>query len=144
MATSFCNSFYLLYTTRGGLHVHSSRTTQVIKSGLVVEGGCFLDCNEEAMAFAVLTLKGAVSLYRVKSEVSLIDGCTLEWQTTVLDLVRQRSLAGPVSVRHMRLLATQGVLVFMSDDSVFEYEPRARLWRQSSLSPQAADQILKA
>ena len=27
MGTSFCNSFYLLYTTRGALHVHNSRTT---------------------------------------------------------------------------------------------------------------------
>lgn len=87
------------------------------------------------MAFAVLTLKGAVSLYRVKSEVSQIDGCTLEWQTSVLDLVRQRSQAGPVAVRHLRLLSSQGLLVFMSDDSVFEYDPRSRLWRQTTLSP---------
>lgn len=117
----------------------------MIKSGLVVEGGCFLDCSDEAQAFAVLTLKGAVSLYRVKvtSEVSLIDGCTLEWQTSVLDLVRQRcSLRGEqVAVRGMRLLGNQGVLVVLSDETVYEYEPRARLWRQANAQ---AEVLLKA
>jgi hypothetical protein len=83
---------------------------------------------------------------KVTSEMSLIDGCTLEWQSSVLDLVRQRSSVRgeQVSVRHMRLLGNQGVLVFMSDETVFEYEPRSRLWRQSLMNPQGAELLLKA
>ena len=32
----------------------------------MIDGVCFIDTNEESMTFAVLTLKGILSLYKVK------------------------------------------------------------------------------
>lgn len=53
-----------------------------------MEGACFIETNDEAMCFTVLTLKGQLYLYRVKNTVdqgligmqSMADACVLEWQ----------------------------------------------------------------
>jgi len=36
-----------------------------------------------------------------------------------------------VSVKSLKLLPDSSVLVFLSDSTVFEYDPRMRLWRQT-------------
>lgn len=61
-----------------------------------MEGICFIDSNEDALAFAVLTIKGNLSVYKVKnpndqSSLSLIDACSLSWQTSIADVLRQRN-----------------------------------------------------
>ena len=57
-----------------------------------MEGVCFIDANDEAMAFAVLTIKGNVCVYRVKntgdSGISMIDACYLDWQASIADVLR--------------------------------------------------------
>jgi TUP1-like enhancer of split len=96
------------------------------------------------MSFAVLTLKGNVAVYKVRNAgettgVSLIDACTLEWQASFTDVLRQR-MAQPsleptkLSVRHMKLVSEASVLMFLSDGSVFEYEAKVRGWRQTLLN----------
>lgn len=86
-----------------------------------MEGVCFIDVNEEAMAFAVLTLKGNLQLYRVKNlgdqGVSFLDSCSLDWQASMADILRQRATglsqsanqlssdkAAQVSVRYIKIL----------------------------------------
>lgn len=55
-----------------------------------MEGVCFIDSNEEAMAFAVLTLKGNVVVYKVKNtyETTMIDACSIDWQTSISDVIK--------------------------------------------------------
>ncbi len=67
-----------------------------------MEGACFIETNDEAMCFAVLTLKGHLYMYRVKNtgEQGLIgmqamaDACILEWQvSSLVDILKQRNAA---------------------------------------------------
>ena len=106
------------------------------------------------MTFAVLTLKGVLSLYSVKILAEFastfqqsLDSCKLEYQSSLLDILRQRNshvslfsangdsfdAAPKVSVKSMKLLPDNSVLVFLSDNTVFEYDPHMRLWRQTLL-----------
>jgi|LauGreDrversion4_2_1035121.scaffolds.fasta_scaffold802015_1 hypothetical protein len=52
-----------------------------------MEGVCFIDINEDSLAFAILTLKGMLAIYRVKntgeSGVTMIDSCYLDWSTSI-------------------------------------------------------------
>ena len=61
--------FYALYTTQSQLHIFSSRSTQVIKQGLSLDGVCMLasnDCNSNGVQMqstgklCTVTLKGTV------------------------------------------------------------------------------------
>ena len=93
--SSMCGAFYILYTSSGKLSIFNSRTTSPIKQGMLIDGGCFIDSNEENMTFAVLTLKGILSLYRVKivaefasSFQQSLDACTLNYQCSLVDILR--------------------------------------------------------
>ena len=54
-----------------------------------MEGACFIESNDDAMSFVVLTLKGHLCVYRVKNGLgdqgmllgmqSMADACTIEW-----------------------------------------------------------------
>lgn len=106
------------------------------------------------MSFTVMTLKGNVVVYKVKSGgefgSSMLDACTHSWQASILDVLRQRSLSPnilsdgtvkPVSVKYLRLLGETSVLVFLSDSSVMEYDSRAKLWRQTLLKDSVMEQL---
>lgn len=58
--TSFCPAFFAVCTSapRSQIYLFNSRSTLMIKNGLLIEGVCFLDTNQDCMSFAVLTLKG--------------------------------------------------------------------------------------
>jgi hypothetical protein len=43
----------------------------------------------------------------------------------------------------MKLLPDTSVLVFLSDNTVFEYDPRMRLWRQTLLKESQISQSLQ-
>jgi len=55
------------------------------------------------MCFVVLTLKGQIFVYRIKNGLgdqgmllgmqSMADACTIEWQTNLSDILRQRNAA---------------------------------------------------
>ena len=63
-----------------------------MKQGLIQEGVCFLESNEEAMSFATLNLKGVLNVYKIKNpDYSEIDTCTLAWTTSVTDLLRRQT-----------------------------------------------------
>lgn len=47
----------------------------------------------------------------------------------------------PVSVKYLRLLGETSVLVFLSDNSVMEYDSRAKLWRQTLLKDSVMEQL---
>jgi hypothetical protein len=64
---------------------------------MVLEGVCFIDINEEKMTFAVLTLKGVLSLYKVKILADFatsfqlsLDTCSLEYNCSLGDILKQR------------------------------------------------------
>jgi hypothetical protein len=137
-----CPSFFVVCTAapRSQLFIFNSRSTLMIKSGLSIEGVCFLDVSEECMSFAVLTLKGHLHVYRVKNlgdalfkSASLIDACEREWTTPGLaEVLRQKSGNQLATVKYMKLMNDGSVLVFLSGDhGVLEYDPRVRVWRQT-------------
>ncbi len=57
-----------------------------------MEGACFIETNDDAMCFAVLTLKGSLFMYRVKNTgdqgligmQAMADACVLEWNVNSL------------------------------------------------------------
>jgi len=123
---------------------------------MVIEGVCFIDTNEEAMTFAVLTLKGMLSIFKVKILADFstsfqlsLDTCSLEYTCSLVDILKQRNAQSSlfpahgdafdptsttkVTVKSMKLLPDSSVLVFLSDNTVFEYDPKMRLWRQTLL-----------
>ncbi len=67
-----------------------------------MEGACFIETNDEAMCFAVLTLKGHLYMFKVKNSVdqsligmqAMLDACVLEWQVnSLVDILKQRNAA---------------------------------------------------
>jgi hypothetical protein len=60
-------NYFALYTNKQLLHVFSSSTTEVIKRGILIEGVCMMDSNHHNDTIALLTLKGTVIVYQVKS-----------------------------------------------------------------------------
>ena len=131
---------------------------------MLIDGVCFIDSNEENMTFAVLNLKGVLSLYTVKIAAEFgssfqqsLEACTLNYQCSLVDILRQRNsqsslfsangdsldLAPKVSVKSLKLLPDTSVLVFLSDNTVFEYDPRMRLWRQTLLKESQISQSLQ-
>ncbi len=113
-----------------------------------MEGVCFIDINEDSLAFAILTLKGMLAIYRVKntgeSGVTMIDSCYLDWSTSIQDVIRQRVAASnsaliqeesgnqsiaKITVKSIKLVSEGCVLLFLSDNTVFEYEQKIKLWR---------------
>jgi len=40
-------NFFAIYTNKQQLHVFSSTTTELIKKGIVIEGVCMIDSNQE-------------------------------------------------------------------------------------------------
>jgi hypothetical protein len=57
-----------------------------------LEGACFIETNDDAMCFVVLTLKGSLFMYRVKNTgdqgligmQAMADACVLEWHVNSL------------------------------------------------------------
>jgi hypothetical protein len=132
---------------------------------LIIEGICFIDANDEALAFAVLTIKGNISVFRLKnvgeraSGAPSLDSCILDYQTSVLDFLKIRlaslqgenggsggggnslSLNSKVTVKFLKLLKDLSVLVFLSDHSVFEYDVKMKLWRQAQLNKATSHEL---
>ena len=51
-----------------------------------------IDINEELLSFLVITLKGTIAVYKVKNtESQSIDSCYLEWTTSGVEILRQRT-----------------------------------------------------
>ena len=152
--------FYALYTTRSLLNIYSSRSTQVIKQGLTLDGVCMLassDCNSAEMSsqgygkLCTLTLKGMVQMYKIK-DVQSLESCVLEWSSSLAEPLRLRnSLAQQNTVNPMRvyveklLLCDDGtVIVFLTDQSRFEYSNETRLWREISQQIELPEKSLVA
>ena len=57
-----------------------------------MEGVCMIASNSDSMSFAVMNLRGTVSVYKVKNaDTLLIDSCTLQWQVSIADVLKVRS-----------------------------------------------------
>jgi hypothetical protein len=74
------SAFFVLYTSDGQLNIFSSRGLKQIKGGLMIEGICMIESNEETLTMAVVSLKGVITLYKVKSPDEIVpDQCSIEW-----------------------------------------------------------------
>lgn len=51
-------SFYTLYTNEFKLSIYSTRSTQLVKSGLFLDGLCMMETNEVSGRLAGLSIKG--------------------------------------------------------------------------------------
>ena len=150
--------FYALYTTKSQLSLYSARSMQVIKDRLQLDNVCMLastDGKEEESGpqphsqmalmmqapqvqgrICTISLKGVVSLFKVKDEQSL-QSCMLEWQASLAEPLKARNpqnqSAGepitPVYVEDLRVTPDGTVIVFFTDRSRFEYHQETRLWR---------------
>lgn len=91
-----------------------------------------------------ITLKGVVSLFRIKDMQSL-DSCVQIWTQSLVDVLKLRSalllqkkqqsvfgekLQDKVYVDNLIVACDGTVMVFLSDKSQFEYVEKARVWRE--------------
>ena len=96
--------------------------------------------QDGAGRLCTVSLKGIVSLFKVKDEQSL-QSCMLEWQTSLAEPFRARNLNSAsannanatdttVYVDDLRVADDGTVIVFFTDKSRFEYHTGTRLWRE--------------
>jgi len=82
--------FYAVMTTDNKLNIYSTRSTQLIKAGLILDGICMMASNGECSLLCTLSMKGVVSLFRVK-DVQALDSCVLVWSISIADILKLKS-----------------------------------------------------
>ena len=82
--------FYAVLTTDNKLSIFSTRSTQLIKGGLILDGVCMLSSNGECSMLCTITLKGSVSLFRIK-DVQSLDSCVQIWTCYLTDVLKLKS-----------------------------------------------------
>lgn len=77
-------NFFAIYTNKQLLHIFSSSTTELIKRGILIEGGCMIESNQKLNKIALLTLKGQIYIYKVTNpDFPSIDSVQLEMRTCI-------------------------------------------------------------
>jgi hypothetical protein len=147
--------FYAVLTTENKLNIYSTRSTQLIKAGLILDSVCMLVSNGEASLMCTITLKGVVSLFRVK-DVQSLDSCVQIWTSSLVDVLKLRSalflqkkqasvfgekLQDKVFVDSLIVTGDGTVIVFLSDKSQFEYAEKARVWREITSAFEGEDLV---
>lgn len=51
-------NFFALYTNKQQLHIFSSTTVELVKKGIVLEGACMIESNQDLNQIVLLTLRG--------------------------------------------------------------------------------------
>ena len=108
----------------------------------------FVESNSEASAFATVSFKGQVSLFKVKNpDYPSVDSCTMLWQCNITEILKIRNSHSMDSkavfiskheyfiiLEHIRVLGDGGVMVFLTDETLFEYDQKMLMWRAVSES----------
>ena len=137
--------FYAVITTENKLNVYSTRSTQLIKAGLILDGICLLTSNGLCSMLCTVSLKCIVQLFRVK-DVQSLDSCVLIWSFSIGDILKFKSSleaqkksismsekSGDKVYVDSVMIANDGtVVVFLTDKSRYEYDDKARTWREIS------------
>jgi len=125
--------FFALCTSQGSLHVYSSRTFMCVAGGIQIEGVCMMESSHESMTLALLTLKGALYLFRViNPDASLSQPqCQLLCQTTLTQLLKKEE--DPLIVKAMKLGKENSVGVTLSDGMSYFLDLPSGLWSQVKL-----------
>lgn len=89
-----------------------------------------------------ITLKGVVTLFRVK-DIQSLDSCVQIWTASLVDVLKLRSSLAQqnqstfgdkqqdkVYVDSLIVTYDGTVIVFLNDKSRFEYLEKARIWRE--------------
>lgn len=152
--------FFAIYTNKQLLHLFSSSTTQLIKRGILVEGVCMIQSNQNINKLALLTIKGQIYIYKIYNPDSpSSDSVKLEMRTSIQDILQQaqtqlkisslREQAGRgansqqiVHVQTLCLLDNENIDIFLSNQERYQYETNGlQQWRQypkiSALSNQS-------
>ena len=79
-----------MLTTENKLNIYSTKSTQLIKGGLILDGVCMLASNGECSMLCTLTLKGVVSLFKVK-DIQSLESCVQTWTSSLGDVLKLRS-----------------------------------------------------
>ena len=58
-------NFFVIYTNKQLLHIFSSSTVQLIKRGILIEGVCMIQHNEQLNKLILLTFKGQIIVYDI-------------------------------------------------------------------------------
>lgn len=88
-------------------------------------------------------------MYRIK-DVQSLESCVLEWSSSLAEPLRLRnsqqssSIPTRVYVEKLLLCDDGTVIVFMTDQSRFEYSHETRLWREISQQIELPEKILAA
>ena len=90
-------------------------------------------------------------MYRVK-DVQSLESCVLDWSASLAEPLRlrnslaQQSSSNPSRVHVEKLLLCDDgtVIVFMTDQSRFEYSVETRLWREISQQIELPEKVLVA
>lgn len=134
-----------MITTENKLNIYSTRSTQLIKAGLILDGICVLASNGACGHMCTISMKSVVSLFRVK-DVQSLESCVLIWTASLAETLKlksalqaqrkQTSMSEKVADKvyvDTAVVANDGtVIVFLSDKSRFEYDEKARTWREIS------------
>lgn len=60
-------NFFALYTNKQQLHIFSSTTVELVKKGIVLEGACMIESNQDINEIVLLTLRGQIYVYKVQN-----------------------------------------------------------------------------
>lgn len=63
-------NFFAIYTNKQLLHIFSSSTVQLIKRGILIEGVCMIQHNQNLRKLVLLTFKGQILVYDVIDSTS--------------------------------------------------------------------------
>jgi hypothetical protein len=81
-------NFFAIYTNKQLLHIFSSSTTQLIRRGILVEGVCMIQSNQNLNKLALLTIKGQVIIYKIAGQDGSIgDPVRLESRTDMQEIL---------------------------------------------------------
>lgn len=130
-------NFFAIYTNKQQLHIFSSTTTELIKKGVVVEGVCMIESNQNNNTIALLTLKGNILVYKViNPDYPTIDSIRLEYKTSATSLLKKASADlkevhekeptsttfEPVHFKSMRLNNSGQIEAFLSNKERYHFD----------------------
>ena len=83
-------NFFAIYTNKQLLHLFSSSTTQLIRRGILVEGVCMIQANQNLNKLALLTIKGQIYIYKISNpDCPSGDSVKLVMRTDIQDILQQ-------------------------------------------------------
>lgn len=146
-------NFFALYTNKQQLHIFSSTTVELVKKGIVLEGVCMIESNQDLNQIVVLTLRGNVIVYKVLNpDFPSIDSVRVEYQTSIQHILRnaqaqkskqmgmemnkghekaQKDVCSQlIHVQSLQLHSDGKIDIFLSNNERFQHDLDLKQWKQ--------------